>query len=77
MANVTIYLPDVVEKKVRKAARTSKQPVSRWISDQIVRGLESGWPREFLDAAGSMPDFPDVQALPSGYGSEAKRDEFE
>jgi hypothetical protein len=38
-----------VEKKVRKAAKASKQPLSRWISEQLMRGVESGWPREGLD----------------------------
>ena len=76
MANVTVYLPAAVEKKVRKAAKASKQPVSRWISDQLLRSVESGWPQEFLDAAGSAPDFPDVQTLRKGYGPESPREEF-
>ena len=73
MANITIYLPDAVEKKVRKAAKSSKQPVSRWISDQLARSLDAGWPSAFLEAAGSMPDFPEMRTLRTGYGKESPR----
>lgn len=76
MANITIYLPASVEKAIRKAAKASKQPVSRWISDRLVQDLASGWSQRFLDAAGSWPDFPEVSALRHGYGPESPRDEL-
>lgn len=76
MANVTVYLPDAVEKKVRKAARANHQPVSRWIAEQLLHSIESGWSREFLDAAGSIPGFPDAESLRSGYGPDSPREEF-
>ena len=76
MANITIYLPDAVEKKVRKAAKVSKQPVSRWISDQLARNFETGWSKGFLDAAGAFPDFPEVRTLRRGYGPDSRREEF-
>ena len=76
MANITIYLPDEMEKKVRKAAKAQHQPVSRWIAEQLLRSMESGWPQGFLSAAGSMPDFPDAASLRESYGPESRREEL-
>ncbi len=76
MANITIYLPDAVEQKVRGAAEAADQPVSRWISERLVRDFQSRWPQEFLDAAGSDPNFPEIEVLRSGYGPESPREEF-
>jgi len=76
MANITIYLPDAIEKKVRKAAKANKQPVSRWIVDRLTKDVESGWSKAFLDMAGSDPDFPDASTLRSGYGPDSPREEF-
>jgi len=76
MAKITIYLPDAIEKKVRKAAKATKQPISRWIAERIVRDVERGWSKAFLDLAGSMPDFPDVETLRSGYGPDSPREDW-
>jgi hypothetical protein len=77
MANVTIYLPDPVEAKARKAAKATRQSLSRWVADQVLRSVESNWSREFLDAAGAVPDFPDVNSLRTGYGSDSAREELD
>jgi hypothetical protein len=76
MANITIYLPDLIEKKARKAAKARHQPLSRWIADRVRSSVESGWSPDFLDAAGSLPDFPPADSLRSGYGPDAPREEF-
>jgi hypothetical protein len=73
MAKITIYLPGDLEKKVRKTARAQGRPVSRWIAWQLARIVESGWSREFLRAAGSIPDFPAVEELRRGYGKDSRR----
>jgi len=74
MAQITIYLPDEVEKKARKAAKSDGKSVSRWIADQLVHELDNAWPKEVLEAAGSVPDFPDLDELRKGYGSDSPRE---
>lgn len=74
MANITIYLPDELEKKARKAARNRKTSVSRWIAEEVEKSLKSAWPQSFLDAAGAFPDFPDLTELRRGYGKDAPRE---
>ncbi len=61
MAQITIYLPDTVEVKVRGIAKKKGKSVSRWIADQVVRELEDTWSKGVLDAAGALPDFPSVE----------------
>ncbi len=74
MAKMTIYLPDEIERKARRAARDQHVSVSRWLADEVKRSLDDRWPPEFLAAAGSCPDFPSVEELRSGYGKDAARE---
>jgi predicted transcriptional regulator len=58
MAQVTIYLPDDVEKRVRREARRAKTSVSAF----IVRALtgprrDPDWDKRFNRLVGSMPGF--------------------
>jgi hypothetical protein len=73
MAKITIYLPDDIERKARKAARQRKTSVSRWIAEGVKRNLDSEWPPEFLAALGSCPDFPSQEELRKGYGEDSPR----
>ena len=63
MAQMTIYLPDALEKKARQAARAEGKSISRWIADQLVRNLDDAWPKAVLDATGAIPDFPNLEQL--------------
>ena len=74
MAQITIYLPDQLEKKARKAAKSHGKSVSRWISDQLARNLDDAWPAEVLEAAGAIPDFPALDELRNGYGPDMPRE---
>jgi hypothetical protein len=77
MAKLTIYLPDEVERKARKAAKENRTSVSRWIADEVKRKLDRSWPPEFLAAAGSCPDFPSLEELRKGHGPDAPREPFD
>jgi hypothetical protein len=74
MPQMTIYLPADVEKKARAAAKAERKSVSRWIAEQLVHYLDDAWPDAVLDAAGAIPDFPDVAQLRKGYGADAPRE---
>ena len=77
MAQMTIYLPDALEKKARRAARADGKSVSRWIADRLVEKLDDTLPQVVLDAAGAMPGFPGLRQLRKGYGPEAPREPME
>lgn len=74
MAHLTIYLPDEVERQVRKAAKDSKLSVSKWVADRVGKSVEASWPAEFLALAGAFPDFPEVEELRARYGEDVPRE---
>jgi hypothetical protein len=74
MAQITIYLPDDIENKARKAAKVKGTSVSRWIAERVVDTLEDAWPKSVLDAAGALTDFPDVEKIRAGYGKDSTRE---
>ena len=77
MAQVTIYLPDEIEARARKAARKQHKSVSRWIAAQVTEKLTATWPDEVLAAFGAIPDFPEAKDLRRGFGEDARREPLE
>jgi len=77
MSQVTIYLPDPIEKRARRAAKAGGKSFSRWIVDLIVQELDTTWPKGVLDAAGAIPEFPDLEELRRGYGYDSPRSTME
>jgi len=66
-----------LENRARKAAKAAGKSVSGWIADQVVRQLDDTWPKGVLEAAGAVPDFPEVAELRRGYGPDTRREEME
>ena len=77
MSQITIYLPDAIEDKARKAAEASGKSVSRWIADQILHNLSDVWPTGVLNAAGALPDFPSLEEIRRGWGEDVPRESLE
>jgi hypothetical protein len=77
MPNITVYLPDDVARDARRIARKENLPFSRWVAALIARHMRSGTAPGVLSAAGAIPDFPSVDELRSGYGSDAEREGLE
>lgn len=69
MAQLTIYLPDEVEKKVRLEARRAKKSVSAFIADLATRKesrvSDAAWAREVARLYGSwVGPFPQLEDPP-------------
>jgi len=77
MAQVTIYLPDEVEARARKVAKARGTSVGRWIAEQVAEKVEHNWPPEVLAAIGSFSDFPDLETIRDGYGTDAPRERLD
>ena len=77
MAQLTIYLPDDLERKARKAAKAKGTSVSRWIAEQVVQSIGETWPKGVLEAAGALPDFPSLDQIRKGYGKDAPRERLD
>lgn len=63
MGQVTIYLDDAIEAKLRLAAKQENISRSRWVSRLIEERLAGEWPPEVRALAGSWADFPDLTEL--------------
>jgi hypothetical protein len=74
MAQITIYLPDSIEKKARQAAKAEGTSVSRWVASEVVRRLEEALPRAVIEAAGTAPDFPELAEIRKSYGKDSRRE---
>ena len=57
MAQVTIYLDDAAERRVKAAARKAGVSVSRWVADLVENRTRTDWPAEVLELAGAWPTF--------------------
>ena len=74
MAQLTIYLPDEIERQARKAAKSQGVSLSRWIAGQVGAKVRTSWPAEVLAAIGRFPDFPEAADLREGYGADGRRE---
>ncbi len=73
MGQITIYLDDAEEQRVKTAARKSKLSVSRWIAQVVESRTRREWPPEARELAGAWPDFPDLQELRRVMGKDQTR----
>jgi hypothetical protein len=73
MAQVTIYLDDSAEQRVKAAARKDRVSVSRWIAELIQSRTRTDWPTEARELAGAWPDFPDLQEIRPATGKDQRR----
>jgi len=73
MGQVTIYLDDAAERRVKAAARKSRVSVSRWVAELVKSRTRTDWPAEARELAGAWPDFPDLGEIRAVTGKDQRR----
>jgi len=73
MAQVTIYLDDAAERRVKAAARKAGVSVSRWVAELVENRTRTDWPAEARELAGAWPDFPDLAEIRPSTGQDKPR----
>jgi hypothetical protein len=68
---------DEIERRAQNAARQKRASVSRRVAQDVKQKPDNTWPPEFIAAAGSCPDFPEVEELRKGYGPDAPRESMD
>ena len=63
MSQITIYLEDSLEEKIRLHAKQEGLSVSKWIAQKLVVNNRETWPSNVLAAFGTWADVPEVEAL--------------
>jgi hypothetical protein len=77
MGQVTIYLDNETENKLKKAAKSSHISVSKWVASVIEEKITTEWPQDVVKLAGSWKDdFPNIEEIRSGVGHDSPREEL-
>ena len=76
MGQVTIYLDDDMEAKMRSAAKAMKMSQSKWISIIINEKINTEWPITVREMAGTWKDFPNEEEIRSSMGHDAPREDL-
>ena len=76
MGQVTIYLEDELEAKMRLAAKAMNLSQSKWIATLIQEKVRDEWPISVKELAGAWADFPTLDEIRQNIGHDAAREEF-
>ena len=64
MGQVTIYLDNNVETKIKEAAKSGHLSVNKWVARIIEEKTAAEWPQDIVKLAGSWKDdFPTTEEL--------------
>jgi predicted transcriptional regulator len=63
MAQLTLYLDDDTEARLKEAARAEGVSLSRWVADLIRQKTATEWPASVIELAGAWADFPTAEEL--------------
>ena len=76
MGQVTIYLEDSIEHKMKSAAKSTNLSISKWIAGVIEAKVANEWPVSVVNLSGAWEDFPTVAEIREGYAGDSKREEL-
>ncbi len=63
MGQVTIYLDDETDKKMRQAVKKSGLSKSQWVARLIKTKTTTEWPDEIRELAGQWTEFPEQEEI--------------
>ena len=77
MGQVTIYLDNETEARLKKAAKSSQTSVSKWVASMIQNQIKNEWPKDIENLVGSWKDdFPSLNEIRSSKAKDIKREDF-
>ena len=74
MAQITIYLDDEHDSRLRAAAKAEGVSASRWIAQLIEDKTRSDWPANVRALSGAWGDFPAPEELRQAGGQDTARE---
>lgn len=76
MGQVTIYLEDEIEAKMRASAKARNLSQSKWIAEIIKEKIVDEWPGSVRDLAGAWKDFPSLEDIRGFTETDASREKL-
>ena len=74
MGQITIYLDNESEKRLRTAAKKARVSVSRWVASLVQERMRTEWPASVRKLAGAWQDFPDLKTIRKTEGKDIARE---
>lgn len=74
MGQVTIYLNNDLEKKIKKMAQLTNVSISKYIASMLEQKISDEWSPNVKAMAGSWSDFPEPEALRKESAADIKRE---
>ena len=63
MAQLTLYLDDETEARLKETANSAGMSLSRWVANLIREKIASQWPVSVIELAGAWADLPTAEEL--------------
>ncbi len=63
MAQLTLYLDDETESRLKETANSAGMSLSRWVANLIREKIASEWPVSVIELAGAWADLPTAEEL--------------
>lgn len=76
MSQVTIYLDEQTDKKLRQAVAKSGLSKSQWITRLIKEKTATEWPEAVREMVGEWQDVPDQEEIRDSAGKDLPREEL-
>ncbi|MBW6509933.1 MAG: hypothetical protein K0A94_10380 [Desulfuromonadales bacterium] len=76
MGQVTIYLDDEIEAKMRAAAQSENLSQSKWVAQLIKEKTLDRWPQSVVRLAGTWDDMPMAEEIRSSSGVDTIREKL-
>jgi hypothetical protein len=73
MAQITLYIDDALQARLRESSARLKVSQSQFVADLIRNAVANQWPDEVLTLAGSLSDFPTADGLRAGQAADVPR----
>jgi hypothetical protein len=74
MGQVTLYLDEQTEAKMKEAAKAAGTSQSRWVARLIQEKTASEWPPSIVELAGAWKDMPTAEEIRAGAGEDLPRE---
>jgi len=76
MAQVTIYIPNELESRIKEKASSLDISISKFISTLLEQKVQNEWSHSSRKLAGAWDDFPTLQEIRANQAEDTVREEF-
>lgn len=74
MSQITLYVDEETERRMKEAARAAGMSISRWVVELIRARTTTDWPDSVRRLAGAWADLPEAELLRSTEGRDTPRE---